>query len=52
MPISATFKDDDGAPVKIWTDDVEASALAQLQDHQSDLVEVVAELKQILCVKG
>jgi hypothetical protein len=30
MPISATFKDDDGAPVKI----------------------VVAELKQILCVKG
>lgn len=32
MPISATFKDDDGAPVKIWTDDVEASALAQLHN--------------------
>ena len=31
MPILKTFKDDHGAPVKIWTDDVEASALEQLR---------------------
>lgn len=31
MPVLKTFKDDGGAPVKIWTDDVEASALEQLR---------------------
>jgi tRNA-splicing ligase RtcB (3'-phosphate/5'-hydroxy nucleic acid ligase) len=30
--IKQTFKDSDGAPVKIWTDDVEAAALKQLHD--------------------
>jgi len=30
--IKQTFKDADGAPVKIWTDDVEASALEQLHN--------------------
>jgi tRNA-splicing ligase RtcB (3'-phosphate/5'-hydroxy nucleic acid ligase) len=30
--IKSTFKDADGAPVKIWTDDIEASALEQLHN--------------------
>lgn len=32
MPIMQTFKDDRGAPVKIWTNDVEQSALDQLHN--------------------
>ena len=32
MPIQTTFKDDGSAPVKIWTDDIEASALQQLHN--------------------
>lgn len=32
MPIMKTFKDDHGAPVKIWTNDVEESALEQLHN--------------------
>ena len=34
-------------PVKIWTNDIE-----EVMGNQSDLVEVVAQLKQILCIKG
>src|SRR5271154_7532185 len=30
MPILQTFKDPNGAPVKLWTSDVEESALEQL----------------------
>lgn len=32
MPVMQTFKDEGRAPVKIWTDDVEASALQQLHN--------------------
>lgn len=32
MPIATTFKDEGSAPVKIWTTDVEASALQQLHN--------------------
>lgn len=32
MPIQTTFKDDGSAPVKIWTTDIEASALQQLHN--------------------
>jgi tRNA-splicing ligase RtcB len=32
MPIQTTFKDEGSAPVKIWTTDVEASALQQLHN--------------------
>lgn len=38
-----------GVPVKMWTDDVESQAMDQ---QSSDLVEVVAHLKQFICVKG
>jgi tRNA-splicing ligase RtcB (3'-phosphate/5'-hydroxy nucleic acid ligase) len=31
MPILTTFKDEDAAPVKIWTDEVEESAMVQLR---------------------
>jgi tRNA-splicing ligase RtcB len=32
MPIQTTFKDEGSAPVKIWTTDIEASALQQLHN--------------------
>lgn len=32
MPIAQTFKDDYAAPVKIWTNDVEETAMKQLHD--------------------
>lgn len=32
MPVMTTFKDEGRAPVKIWTDDVEESALTQLHN--------------------
>jgi tRNA-splicing ligase RtcB len=32
MPIQTTFKDDGGAPVKIWTTDIEEAALTQLHN--------------------
>lgn len=32
MPVMQTFKDEGSAPVKIWTDDVEESALQQLRN--------------------
>lgn len=32
MPILTTFKDDEAAPVKAWTDDIEESAVAQLRN--------------------
>ena len=35
MPILQTFKDEGRAPVKIWTDEVEASALQQLHNLSS-----------------
>jgi tRNA-splicing ligase RtcB len=35
MPVIQTFKDEHGAPVKIWTNDIEASALQQLHNLSS-----------------
>jgi tRNA-splicing ligase RtcB (3'-phosphate/5'-hydroxy nucleic acid ligase) len=32
VPVATTFKDEGGAPVKIWTKDIEASALQQLHN--------------------
>lgn len=32
MPVMTTFKDEDAAPVKIWTDEIEVSAMDQLRN--------------------
>ena len=67
MPVRKTIEGN-GVPVHVWTEDVEDEALKQLANvarlpfvyksidevmaNQTDLVEVVHTLKQVVCVKG
>lgn len=49
-----------GVPVKIWTKDAGVideipgayKDVREVMRNQEDLVEIVAELKQIVCIKG
>jgi tRNA-splicing ligase RtcB (3'-phosphate/5'-hydroxy nucleic acid ligase) len=45
MPIRTTFKDEGCAPGAY-------KSIQEVMDNQNDLVDIVAELQQIVCVKG
>lgn len=50
----------EGVPVKIWTKDADVideipaayKNIKAVMNDQTDLVEIIAELHQLLCVKG
>ena len=44
-------------PIKLWTPQVEVEAQAyknidDVMNNQKDLVKIIAQLRQVLCVKG